>query len=104
MLHHYRNHPSVTRIRSSHSGKTFSFSLIEPQTVFQVIKNLDPSKSVIGSIPTKIIKEYVDVIYIQLTDCINASVLDEVFPTTLKISQVTPVYKEISPFIQYLFS
>ena len=90
----YQNHPSVVEIQTQHAHKSFSFTHVEPSTVYRVIKSLDPRKAVSGSIPTKILKSMADIVSIPLTDCINSSVNNEVFPFALKYSEVSPVYKK----------
>ena len=94
LIHSFRDHPSVLQIRSNSSNHdNFSFSHVEPKAVYCVIKNLNRRKAVSGSIPTRIIQDFIDILCIPLTDCLNNSILDETFPPMLKLSRVTPVHK-----------
>ena len=94
IISYFHNHPSILEIQSqNYAQNTFSFSHIEPQTVYRTIKNLNRRKAVSGSIPIKIIQDYIEILYIPLTDCLNNSILDTTFPSALKLSRVSPIYK-----------
>ena len=57
------------------------------------IESLDCSKSVCGNIPTYMSKQAKEVACSYVTDCINRSINDGIFPTELKKADVTPLFK-----------
>ena len=65
-------------------------------TVKKVVKNLPSDKASAGEIPTRILKES-EFCFPELTSCINASLTKDKFPDTLKLSDVTPVFKKLDP-------
>ena len=92
----YDNHPSIEKIKSHfpydhHS--TFEFTPISPDIVKDQIKKLDSSKSSSGPIPIDIIKENSETIELFLTDCVNTSMYDCLFPNSLKFADVVPAFK-----------
>ena len=96
-INKYASHPSILKIKSffkSNSG--FSFSHVETLEVRKLISDLDCSKKTSGDIPTKIIKLAIDNCYIALTDCINTSIDNCIFPQSLKCADVSPIHKKDS--------
>ena len=89
----YRKHPSILAIkRRIKSSLVFTFNHITEDAIKE-IKNLDASKaSHEDDIPTKIIKENSDIfsnfIYQSFNNMIDACI----FPTSLKLPDITPVY------------
>ena len=71
-----------------------SFSHFESLEVRKLISDLDCSKRTSGDIPTKIIKLAIDNCYIALTDCINTSIDNCIFPQSLKCADISPIYKK----------
>ena len=59
------------------------------------MKNLPSDKVSAGEIPIKILKEYI--FFPELTNCINESLTNNKFPDTLKLSDITPVFKKFDP-------
>ena len=57
------------------------------------IESLDCSKSVSGNIPTNMFKQAKEVACPYVTDCINNSINDGIFPTELKQADVTSLFK-----------
>ena len=92
----YSNHPSIIAIKSNVAitGNTFNFEHIVPEEVLKKVKQLDPSKSTSGGIPTKIIKDTIDTCNNKITDCFNASINECSFPNAMKLGDVTPVFKK----------
>ena len=64
--------------------------------VIKVIKNLKDSKAVRGDIPTKILKER-EFTFDIITACINKAIETGNFPDSLKMANVTPVFKKENP-------
>ena len=74
----------------------FSFQLVLVKDVENVIKNI-PSYKVSGcDIRIEILKQS-GFTYQILTDCINDAINKGVFPDSLKIANITPVYKKDEP-------
>ena len=68
----YEDHPSKIKIRSNYNADlNFKFKEIPVNEVYEMILKLDCSKKTSGSIPNKILKSYVSVIYPYVTGIIN---------------------------------
>ena len=90
----YESHPSIKMIkRTIGNDKKFEFTHIYPNDICSHIKRLNTSKSVSGQIPISIWKSAIDICGNKLTDCANASLYDCKFPSTLKLADVTPTFK-----------
>ena len=61
--------------------------------VIKVVKNLKDSKAVGGDIPTKILKKC-EFTFDIITACINKTIETGNFPDSLKMANVTPVFKK----------
>ena len=92
IIKNFENHPSIYNIKTKYRGiSKFSF---QPVTIEEV-KNMT-NKAVGGEIPTKILKEC-DFTFYVLTKCINKSIDTGYFPDSLKLANVTPVFKKKDP-------
>ena len=63
----------------------------------QTIMELNKIKATSRNIPTKTLKMIGRDICVPLTDCINSTILNSVFPDELKLVDVTPLYKKSDP-------
>ena len=91
----YQHHPSFIKIESLFkSDEQFEFPHILPETLKTKISALDTSKSTTGDIPIQVIKETIDLILAPLTDCLNASINDGIFPHKMKLADLTPIFKK----------
>ena len=91
----FSNHPSIIKTKSIlDKGPKFVFDHILPKNVARQIKKLDTSKSTRGDIPIKFLKEFSDIYITPFTDIINNSINDGVFPSTMKLADVTPIFKK----------
>ena len=61
-----------------------------------IIKDLKNNKAAGGDIPLKLLKEC-DFTYEKLTNCINNSLSEGLFPDSLKRANITPVHKKNDP-------
>ena len=93
-IHKYENHTSIitTKYNIGEIANKVEFEHILPGYVCEKIKQLDASKS--GKIPTKIIKDSVDICCNLVTDCFNTSIYDCSFPKSMKLGDITPVFKD----------
>ena len=91
----YSNHPAITAINTIPQCSTkFEFRHILPEDVIYQIKKLKTSKSTRGNIPIRILKECVDLYSTTFTDMINNSINDGLFPSNMKLADVTPIFKK----------
>ena len=93
ILNTYDSHPSIIRIRI-HVGQIekFSFSQVTDTQIVTEINNLNPKKAPgADGIPTRILKEFVDILKSPLHKLYNCSVENHEFPNNLKYALVTPL-------------
>ena len=60
------------------------------------MKNVPSEKASAGEIPIKILNES-KFCFPEQTNCINESLTNDKFPDTLKLSDITPVFKKLHP-------
>ena len=79
---------------------TFSFETVTQEDILKVIKNLKSKSSVghdgISTLLLKVISS--DIIHI-LTGIINQSLCTGIFPDSLKLAKITPIFKKDNPHI-----
>ena len=93
----FSNHPSILKIKEKFQlNKRFSYQHVSEATVRKVVKNFPSDKVSAGEIPIKILKEST-FCFPELTNCINESLTNNKFPDTLKLSDITPVFKKLDP-------
>ena len=92
----YPKHPSILAIkRRIRSGPVFTFNHITKEDVIKEIKNLDALKALQeDDIPTKIITENSDIFSNFIYQSFNNMIDVCIFPVSLKLGNITPVYKE----------
>ena len=97
-IKNYQNHPSIKKIEASLEQKeTFSFNLSSFDNVFEEIKKLDNSKtSQQSDIPTKIIKQNINIFTQFLHTSYNNMLEFSIFPNEMKNADVIPIYKKDS--------
>ena len=94
----YRTHPSIFAIKENCISSTrFNFSFADKEDILKEIKNLKANKATQNTdIPTKLIKEN-SVIFVDFTfENLNDSISQSVFPSALKLANITPVHKKYS--------
>ena len=92
----YRDHPSIVAIRNKcNRTPYFIFPNVSAEEISKEIRKLDPSKSSHDNdIPTKIIKENADIFSEFICMSVNHSIDNNIFPSTLKLANITPVFKK----------
>ena len=92
----YKNHPSIHRIKATTPEVTpFFFRPTTEDKVITLLKSIDPKKSVgLDLIPPKIIRDSAEILAKPLTDLINQSIKENVFPSKAKIASVLPFFKK----------
>ena len=97
ILNSYQNHPSLRLINSNKpNGYTnFTFSPITPSHITEIITELQNKKSSgYDDIPASFIKHLKHELAIPLSSLINSCINKGIFPSNLKMADITPVYKK----------
>ena len=96
----YKNHPSIKAIKERSINKVFKFQSISRSDIKKEILSLDSSKaSQESEIPTKIIKQNVDIFTEHLFHEFEKSLFEKFEYTSLfEFADITPVYKKSSRF------
>lgn len=92
-----KDHPSIKAIQenSNSSSTNLTFSPTNCDEVGKIIKTLNSKKATgYDKIPARFVKAASPAIVPILTDLINTSIDQGVFPNSLKKAEVTPVYKK----------
>ena len=91
----YRKHPGVIAIRDKFKIKeTFSFVEVDQKEIEKEILNMDVNKASQSSdIPTKIVKENVDIFGNFVCTSFKNTIKSSCFYENLKYADVTPLYK-----------
>ena len=77
----------------------FNFHEVSQEAVRKVIEELNVKKSVLSnSISATFLKSHIDIYLPSITNIINNSFKNKVFPDELKYAEVTPIYKKGSNF------
>ena len=91
----YKDHPSILAMQINCEKKTFRNSDINIEDIRKDILKSDKNKgSQHSNIPTKIIKENLDIFANFLSTNINSSFKSSSFPSSLKMADVTPLHKK----------
>ena len=96
----FRNHSSIIMIKNKKvADQSFSFGPVTYDNVLKIVNTLDTAKaSQQSDIPTKILKQNSDYFAEYFYDNINQCISKSIFPSDLKLADVTPVYKKKSIF------
>ena len=87
-----KSNENPTQYISSSSINSFVMENVTEAQVSNLFKNPDTNKSSIG-IPNKLIKIAAEPLSVPFTQIYNQSIETGIVPNILKVSQVTPVYK-----------
>ncbi len=90
------DHPSVEAIRANNPNVTkFEFQPVTPADMEKIIKKLDKKKATgCDGIPPKLIKIAHEKVAPILSQLVNTSMKEGVFPNSLKKAEIRPVYKK----------
>ena len=103
----YEDHVSVLKIKEKYKMQNkFQFKEVSPDEVRKIIQSLNKKKSAISScIPGKHLTESVDIYLPFLTDIINHSLKNGIFPDELEFAEVILLFTKVDPFdkINYRF-
>ena len=93
----YRAYPSVVIKENCNSSILFSFSFVDKEDILKEIKNLKANKATQHTdIPTTLIKKMLDIFPDFIFENLNVSISQLVFPSALKLANITPVHKKVS--------
>ena len=94
ILAKYSSHPSIMKIKSYNIKSSFPFTEVELAAMEEEPMGLDSNKSCISdSIPTKLLKENIDICSELLKDIFNSNIRTSNYDKDLKYADLTPVYK-----------
>ena len=97
----YKNHDSILRIKEKTKNfPSFGFTHANPLEVSEQIDALNTKKASRGGIPSKVLKMPKKAIYPYLTDCINTSINDCVFPEELKAATNSPDFNNKESYLK----
>ena len=95
IIENFSNHPSIIKIKHKFKlNKKFSFQCVSEATARKVVKSLPSDKATAGEIPINVLKNCENCFF-DLTNCINGAIRNNKFPDSLKLSDVTPVFKKL---------
>ena len=91
----YKNHPSILKIKKMVPAiPKFNFSEVLLEDIEDQLRKLNIKKATtFKNIPTKLLKENVDVCGPVLLKLINNALSNNEFPDELKLADVTPIFK-----------
>ena len=79
----------------AHFDDKFYLKKLKREDLEKEISNLDPNKAIpFNDIPINIIKGCNDIISPYLTNLLNGSIENNIFPDSLKLAEVTPTHKK----------
>ena len=95
VIEKYKSHPSILKIKENVKFETkFEFNDINEDKIYDRVKTLDPKKaSIQNDIPTKILIGSNDIVSSYLSKMYNTSKNSQNYPSSLKLADVTPIYK-----------
>ena len=94
----YRSHPSIIAIKENFNSSTpFNFLFVDKEDILKEMKNLKVNKATQNTdILTKLIKENSDIFADFIFENLNDSIFHPVFPSALKLANITPMHKKDS--------
>ena len=94
IVNKYANHPSIKSIAENIVKGDFSFNTVTLHDVEMVVTSLDSKKaSTRNSIPTRVLKENINICCGPLTNIINSEITNSSFGVCLKRAHVAPIHK-----------
>ena len=97
-INKFKNHPSIKVIKSrKKEEQTFTFRYVSYEEVLNEIRKLQIKKTTQqNDIPTKILKKNSEVFAGYFQKNINFCIENSIFPSDLKVADVTPAFKKKS--------
>ena len=97
IINDYNNHPSITIINSTKPIRECSFKFLPTtqETIIKIITEMETKKSSgYDDIPPAFIQTLKHELALPLSTLINACIDNSVFPSNLKMADISPVYKK----------
>ena len=97
IIKRFSSHPSIIKIKQKFKlNKKLSFQCVCETTVRKVVKSFPSDKATAGEIPVNTLKNCENCFF-DLTNCINEAIINNNFPDSLNLSDITPVFKKLDP-------
>ena len=94
IVNKYANHPNIKSITENIVKGDFSFNAVTLHDVETVVTSLARKKaSTRNSIPTRVLKENINICCEPLTNIINSEITNSSFDSCLKRADVAPIHK-----------
>ena len=97
IISNFQTHPSIQCIRRENTSldkEPISFALTTAESVAKIVLSLDTKKATgFDMIPTRLVKLGVKTISSPLSNAINNSILERIFPDNAKVAVVSPLDK-----------
>ena len=94
IVNKYANHPSIKLITENIVKGDFSFNTVTLHDVETVVTSLDSKKaSTRNSIPSRVLKENINICCEPLTNIINSEITNSSFDSCLKRADIAPIHK-----------
>ena len=91
----FDNHPSIQLIKNKYQNTfKFKFKPVTTEQIITFIDEIDSNKSSSGEIPAKIIKMAKEEVSQPITNCINDSIISDIFPRELILADIVPTFKK----------
>ena len=92
----FNNHPSILKIKERiQINNEFTFSPCNTTDVMALINNLNTNKpTTYNNIPAKLIVETSDICAPLISKFYNDSIVNKIFPNSLKMADITPAHKK----------
>ena len=91
----FDNHPSIQLIKNKYQNTfKFKYKPVTTEQIITFIDEIDCNKSSSGEIPAKIIKMVKEEVSEPITNCINDSIISDIFPGELKLADIVPTFKK----------
>ena len=94
-IERFKYHPSIIAIKQKMANESFEVNLLTVQDVStEICRLLDSKKSSTG-VRSGLLKDDVDICAPILTDILNSCLKREIFPSELKLADITPILKSV---------
>jgi exonuclease III len=96
VIEKYKNHPSILKIKQEvQTNKEFNFTEVSLEMIEKEIKKLNTGKATkLGDIPSRLVKENINIFGPEMTKFMNNCFSDNEFPDELKLADVSPIFKK----------
>ena len=86
--------PPMIKCKIFKLNEKFSFQCVSEATARKVVKNLPSDKVTAGELSVHVLRNS-ETCFFDLTNCIIEAIRNRKFPDSLKLSHITPAYKNL---------